>query len=144
AADERIKACLQACDRMSAGVDLLRDDPDVMTAFRRANWAMADQRARAAWIKRGRQGEVDTGSQYWRPFQIAFMLLCLRGIVDDEHEDRGIADLLWFPTGGGKTEAYLGLIAFTAFLRRKRRGAKGGGVTALMRYTLRLLTLQQF
>src|SRR5690606_25304128 len=83
-------------------------------------------------------------SQYWRPFQIAFMLLCLRGIVDDEHEDRGIADLLWFPTGGGKTEAYLGLIAFTAFLRRKRRGAKGGGVTALMRYTLRLLTLQQF
>ncbi|MBE1588242.1 hypothetical protein ACFPOI_52605 [Nonomuraea angiospora] len=72
------------------------------------------------------------------------MLLCLDGIVDPEHDDRGIADLLWFPTGGGKTEAYLGLIAFTVFLRRLRNGVLGGGVTALMRYTLRLLTLQQF
>src|SRR5699024_3278890 len=80
----------------------------------------------------------------WRPFQIAFILQCLRGLVDPEHDDRSIADLLWFPTGGGKTEAYLGLIAFTTFRRRISRGANGGGVTALMRYTLRLLTLQQF
>jgi ATP-dependent helicase YprA (DUF1998 family) len=70
--------------------------------------------------------------------------MCLQGIVDRHHVDRRSADLLWFPTGGGKTEAYLGLIAFTVFLRRARLADHGGGVTVLMRYTLRLLTLQQF
>src|SRR5690606_6731733 len=73
-----------------------------------------------------------------------FLLLCLDGIVDPDHPDRNLVDLLWFPTGGGKTEAYLGIIAFTVFLRRLRMGEAGGGVTAIMRYTLRLLTLQQF
>ena len=66
-----------------------------------------------------------------------------RGLVDSSHGDREIADLLWFPTGGGKTEAYLGLIAFVVFLRRLRNEV-GDGVTVLMRYTLRLLTIQQF
>jgi hypothetical protein len=74
---------------------------------------------------------------------MAFILLCLEGIAVPESDDRALADLLWFPTGGGKTEAYLGLIAFTVFLRRLRQ-QDGGGVTALMRYTLRLLTTQQF
>ncbi|MFD5915313.1 helicase-related protein [Kitasatospora sp. NPDC058201] len=145
-AAEQVERCRRALRRMHAGVDLLtdREQPEILKAFRLANLAMADQRARTAWIKGGRAGSPDPTAGRWRPFQISFVLLCLEGIVDPEHEDRGIADLLWFPTGGGKTEAYLGLIAFTTFLRRLRDGANGAGVTVLMRYTLRLLTLQQF
>lgn len=144
AAREQIRACRQALCRIRQGVRLLRDKPDVMEAFRLANRAMADQRARSAWVKDGRVGEPEVASGRWRPFQIAFILLCLTGIDDPDHDDRRISDLLWFPTGGGKTEAYLGLIAFTTFLRRIRGQERGGGVTVLMRYTLRLLTLQQF
>lgn len=142
-AQRQIERCTAACDRMESGIELLRRRPDVMTAFRRANRAMAMQRGRTAWIKSGRRGEPKLDGR-WRPFQIAFLLLCLDGINDPDHEDRRLADLLWFPTGGGKTEAYLGIIAFTVFLRRQRRKDLGGGVTAIMRYTLRLLTLQQF
>ena len=142
-AAEQVRQCDATCDRMDAGVELLRTTPDVMTAFRRANRAMALQRGRTSWIKAGRKGGVRLDGS-WRPFQIAFLLLCLNGIADPDHPDRRMADLLWFPTGGGKTEAYLGIIAFTVFLRRQRKGRHGGGVTAIMRYTLRLLTLQQF
>ncbi|WP_312874595.1 helicase-related protein [Actinomadura litoris] len=143
AAERQIEQCGLACDRMESGIDLLRERPDVMRAFRLANRAMALQRGRTVWIRSGRKGEPHLDSR-WRPFQIAFLLLCLDGIHDPDHEDRKLADLLWFPTGGGKTEAYLGIIAFTIFLRRMRKGPQGGGVTAIMRYTLRLLTLQQF
>ncbi|MFF3937685.1 helicase-related protein [Streptomyces phaeofaciens] len=143
-ARDQVKACREALGRIRAGIDLLRTKPDLMRAFRLANHAMADQRARSAWVKGERVGSPDPTSGRWRPFQIAFVLLCLAGIDDPEHEDRKLSDLLWFPTGGGKTEAYLGLIALTSFLRRLRKGADGGGVTVLMRYTLRLLTLQQF
>ncbi|GGV73807.1 MULTISPECIES: helicase-related protein [Streptomyces] len=143
-AREQVEACREALERIREGIRLLGAKPDLMRAFRLANRAMADQRARNAWIKRGRVGSPDPSAGRWRPFQIAFMLLCLAGIDDPEHEDRKISDLLWFPTGGGKTEAYLGLIALTSFLRRIRRKDEGGGVTVLMRYTLRLLTLQQF
>ena len=142
-AQEQIELCTKACDRMQSGIELLERRPDVLMAFRRANRAMAMQRGRTSWIRSGLAGEVRLDGK-WRPFQIAFILLCLDGAVDPDHEDRRFADLLWFPTGGGKTEAYLGLIAFTIFLRRARLGVRGGGVTALMRYTLRLLTLQQF
>ncbi|WAL72565.1 helicase-related protein [Kitasatospora sp. YST-16] len=147
AAQEQIEACETALARMRTGVTLLSDPdrPHVMRAFQLANRAMAEQRARTSWVKDEKPaGGPDESKQYWRPFQICFLLLCLQGIVEDGHPDRGIADLLWFPTGGGKTEAYLGLIAFTTFLRRLRDPERGGGVTVLMRYTLRLLTLQQF
>ncbi|SFD62793.1 helicase-related protein [Streptomyces aidingensis] len=149
AAERQLAQCREALFRMRRGVELLADTdrPDIMRAFRLANEAMAQQRARSSWVKEGRPGEPDRAAvekERWRPFQVSFMLLCLEGIVDPASEDRGISDLLWFPTGGGKTEAYLGLIAFTVFLRRLRDGAMGGGVTVLMRYTLRLLTLQQF
>lgn len=143
AADDRVEDCARAARRMRSGIELLRDD-QVMRAFRLANETMAEQRARSAWIRDGRRGRPDRSRASWRPFQIGFVLLCLDGIVDPEHDDRDVADLLWFPTGGGKTEAYLGLIAFTTYLRRLRLDARGGGVTVLMRYTLRLLTLQQF
>ncbi|WP_405967318.1 helicase-related protein [Streptomyces sp. NBC_00015] len=143
-ARNQVEACREALDRIREGIELLRTEPDLMRAFRLANRAMADQRARSAWVKSGRVGAPDPAAGRWRPFQIAFVLLCLAGIDDPGHRDRDVSDLLWFPTGGGKTEAYLGLIALTSFLRRIRKGADGGGVTVLMRYTLRLLTLQQF
>lgn len=144
AAEEQLKACTAALGRMRNGIDVLRNDGDVMQAFRLANHAMAQQRARSVWVKNGRKGMPEPASSRWRPFQISFMLLCLEGVVNPDHPDRKFADLLWFPTGGGKTEAYLGLIALTTFLRRIRRREHGAGVTVLMRYTLRLLTLQQF
>ncbi len=85
----------------------------------------------------------------WRAFQLAFILLNLDGIFQFENDERWIArnelvDLVWFPTGGGKTEAYLGLIALTIINRRKRFENEGGGTAVIMRYTLRLLTMQQF
>jgi len=84
----------------------------------------------------------------WRPFQLAFILLNLDGILtydgDFSSNRNELVDLVWFPTGGGKTEAYLGLIALTLIIRRRNYGAKGGGTAAIMRYTLRLLTMQQF
>ena len=89
----------------------------------------------------------------WRPFQLAFILLSIPSLADPKHKDRtepldAYADLLWFPTGGGKTEAYLGVAAFTMGIRRLQ-GNLGGydasrGLSVIMRYTLRLLTLQQF
>lgn len=142
-AARQVGMCRQVLDRIRSGTRLLMRDPDALEAFRLANRAMAEQRSRTAWIKADRSGDPRHDGR-WRPFQIAFVILCLEGIVHEKHPDRGTADLLWFPTGGGKTEAYLGLIAFTVFLRRLRGGEHGGGVTVLMRYTLRLLTLQQF
>jgi hypothetical protein len=92
------------------------------------------------WPKNS-DGSLKLGS--WRPFQLAFILMNLQGVLDKNHADRKIVDLIWFPTGGGKTEAYLGLSAYTIFLKRLNDPADSG-TTVLMRYTLRLLTAQQF
>lgn len=133
-----------AAARILSGIELLAEVPDAMLAFRLMNRAMQAQRARQDWIRAGTEGPPPSGDdQAWRPFQIAFVLLSLRGIADPSHEDREKADLLWFPTGGGKTEAYLGLIAFSILLRRLTH-PDARGVSVLMRYTLRLLTIQQF
>ena len=123
----------RAAARIQFGVDLLRD-PVVLDAFRIANRVMATQAAR----------RLENPDPKWRPFQLAFLLMNMAAIIDPKHDDREIVDLLFFPTGGGKTEAYLGLAAFTLVLRRMRNpGVTGAGVSVIMRYTLRLLTLDQ-
>lgn len=144
AARRHLEDARTAAARIGRGIDLLDRDPDAARAFRVMNRAMQEQRARQEMI-RGHLPAPDPTEQRWRPFQLAFILLSLSGIAEPESDEREVADLLWFPTGGGKTEAYLGLIAFTLVLRRLRmtEGA-GGGVAVIMRYTLRLLTLQQF
>jgi hypothetical protein len=148
-AQANLEACRRAASRITKGIDLIHSSEPAWEAFRLANEAMLYQRSRSDWLRRKpeeRTAEpLKDDSQRWRPFQLAFILQCLVGIADPQSEDREITDLLWFPTGGGKTEAYLGLIAFTIFHRRLTASAdNGGGVTALMRYTLRLLTTQQF
>jgi hypothetical protein len=145
-AGRHVEECEGVLARMRSGIAVLADDDQAWTAFRLANKAMLAQRARAEWIEAGADsgGPHEDDSHRWRPFQLAFILLCIRGIVEPHHDDRSKADLLWFPSGGGKTEAYLGLIAFTVFLRRLRNGVHGAGIAAIMRYTLRLLTIQQF
>ncbi|SFP60383.1 hypothetical protein SAMN04488241_10426 [Sphingomonas rubra] len=120
--------------RIAAGIALLAD-ARVQMAFDIANRAVADA------IRARRPGAA---APSWRPFQLAFILLNLSGMADRQHPDREVADLLFFPTGGGKTEAYLGLAAFTIALRRLGAdGLLGAGVAVVMRYTLRLLTLDQ-
>ncbi|MEQ4209655.1 helicase-related protein [Actinopolymorpha sp. B9G3] len=134
----------EAAGRMQSGLELLRNDADVRRAFQLTNLAMAQQRSRQEHHRSGGKGNpTSTSGAAWRPFQVAFILMNMRGLVDRHHADRRIADLLWFPTGGGKTEAYLGLIGIAILLRRLR-DPDAAGVSVLMRYTLRLLTLQQY
>ncbi|WP_328914387.1 MULTISPECIES: helicase-related protein [unclassified Streptomyces] len=153
-AAERILGLIhQAVTRIEAGVRTLCDPnrPELLNAFRIAQRAMLLQMRHSAPDQAGqrrRRSEpvaidppVDSKAT-WRPFQLAFFLLSLDGVADPEHRDRGTTDLIWFPTGGGKTEAYLLLAAFAIALRRI--GGEGGGTAVLSRYTLSLLTTQQF
>jgi hypothetical protein len=164
AAERALKRCSEAADRIDEGIKLL-GEKDAASAFQFANRAMWLQRIHTMLSEANRRGEAKSFADFdipknrsWRAFQLAFVLLNLPGLVHVEHQDRKeanpdegtepMADLLWFPTGGGKTEAYLGLTAFTLAIRRLQ-GDLGGlradaGVAVLMRYTLRLLTLQQF
>jgi hypothetical protein len=113
-----------------------------LTAFKMANKAMATAARRRLGVMAGK--DPATVQPAWRPFQLAFLLMNLQGIAEPTSHDREVVDLLFFPTGGGKTEAYLGLAAFTLVLRRLRDPSVGSaGLSVLMRYTLRLLTLDQ-
>lgn len=133
--------CREAARRMRRGVQVLANGGPPWTAFTLANEAM--DRQSQFDVKGDRKGPLR-----WRPFQLAYLLLVLPGLVDPSDETAGqeCVDLLWFPTGGGKTEAYLALTAFEIMLRRLGDAGRRehGGVDVLMRYTLRLLTVQQF
>lgn len=141
-ARDLLNRCTEARGRILRGIDEL-SDPLVLEAFRIANRTMAmAARQRTAQLKGWRPEQV--AAPVWRPFQLAFLLMNLRGLVNPLDPERAHLDLLFFPTGGGKTEAYLGLAAFTLALRRLRDPSiTSAGVSVLMRYTLRLLTLDQ-
>ncbi|MBD2090662.1 helicase [Microcoleus sp. FACHB-1515] len=131
-----------ACDRIESGLQAL-SDPNVLEAFQIANRVVAIARRRQLSQDRNAPPESFDPPQ-WRPFQLAFILLNLVSIAQPNCSDREVVDLLFFPTGGGKTEAYLGLAAFTLVLRRLSYvGIRSAGLSVLMRYTLRLLTLDQ-
>jgi len=141
-AEELLKGAQFACKRIEAGIQALAD-PQVFEAFRIANRVMAASARQRAFQITGVKPK-DAAPPTWRPFQLAFLLMNLRSIADPLNTEREIVDLLFFPTGGGKTEAYLGLAAFTLALRRlKNPGVSSAGLSVLMRYTLRLLTLDQ-
>ncbi|MFJ8438959.1 helicase-related protein [Kitasatospora griseola] len=129
-------------DRMKAGVALLRERSEVRVAFALAMAAMRLQ-MRQNSIRDGKD-PAEVGEPAWRPFQLGFLLVALASTVDERHEDRELVDLIWFPTGGGKTEAYLALAAVEVFRRRLVHGVQGAGTAVITRYTLRLLTSQQF
>ena len=135
-AGELLEEARLALGRMQDGLRVLDEDEQAFDAFRIANGAMA-----AA----ARQQRPDSEPE-WRLFQLAFVLASLTGIAEPGHPDRERVDLLFFPTGGGKTEAYLGVAAFALALRRLRgqgTAHHGAGVAVILRYTLRLLTLDQ-
>jgi hypothetical protein len=136
-ADELLRFAGVAADRIERGIALLAHDADALDAFRMANRAVAKALRKRLGIEIPR----------WRTFQLAFLLLNLPGLADPRDPNRATVDLLFFPTGGGKTEAYLGLAAFAMVLRRLRhpgeKGLAAAGVSVIMRYTLRLLTLDQ-
>ena len=152
--------CRECLRRMREGADLVGRDPEVALAFRLMNEAMNMQQIhyrissqeRRVWVKTPKGLELRTPfnrpsyeaqRSSWRPFQLAFILMNIRAFAEPHCAEREIVDVIWFPTGGGKTEAYLGLSAFSMFLRRLRNPGHAG-TSILMRYTLRLLTTQQF
>lgn len=142
---ENIEKCRNCSHRMKKTIDFLSKDKDAFAAFNKANEAMLLQRLKNSIEKE----EAYNSKNYqianfkWRPFQLAFVLNSLESILNEESSDRELLDLIWVSTGGGKTEAYLFAIAAVVIYRRLKY-QNYSGVTVIMRYTLRLLTAQQF
>ena len=164
-AQKNIANCKKAAERMYSGIKTLRENDNAYNAFSLLNRAMFMQRVHLQkqsemskenadrypgdeeiynWLENLNYREESDNNAKWRPFQIAFLLMDINSIVYDDSPERQIVDLIWFPTGGGKTEAYLGLTAFTIFYRRLDRLENSDGTAIIMRYTLRLLAAQQF
>lgn len=158
AARKHVKKCTEALERMQEGWRLVQTDPLAARAFQLANFAMLYQQIRSRLeprdLVKDKQGVYrpdgahpaatpDPKGGRWRAFQIAFILASLPELVDPTHPKRTLVDLIFFPTGGGKTEAYLGASAIS-LLARRLRNPDDAGTDTLMRYTLRLLTSQQF
>jgi len=168
-AARQIQNCLDCHARMVDGIILLETKEKVLKAFQYMNRVMLLQQLHynlplQKWKDDG-HGEIELIEEYqqmpdvheqstwydrenkvygkWRPFQLAFILMNLKSMADRTCDERKNVDLIWFPTGGGKTEAYLGLSAFTIFIRRLNN-SRDVGTAILMRYTLRLLTAQQY
>jgi len=165
AAIRNISECERAASRMYEGIKTLDQNEYAYNAFLLANRAMFMQRIHirkqmemakteadrypedkeiSDWLKELDYRDLPADAGRWRPFQIAFMLMDINSIVIENSQERSLVDLIWFPTGGGKTEAYLGLTAFTIFYRRMKNLDTADGTAVMMRYTLRLLAAQQF
>lgn len=160
-AESHLQACSRCASRMRAGIDYLQEEPQALKAFQLANHAILLQQLTARSIRKaeynGKTNRWEFSHQYvepdvnsitarqreWRAFQIAFLLMTIKSSAEGWDEDRKTVELIWFPTGGGKTEAYLGLAAFSLFMRRLA-DSNDVGVHVITRYTLRLLTTQQF
>jgi Helicase conserved C-terminal domain len=160
AGHRHLTECGDALARMRDGLKLLQENPRAKRAFELANHAILMQQHRSKLLlretiidtktkepvfarKNTNPDPLDSGRGKWRAFQIAFLLLSMRSAIDPECAERETVDLIFFPTGGGKTESYLSLSAFTIFYRRLLNPADAG-TTVFMRYTLRLLTAQMF
>lgn len=162
-----IEKCRTIQVRMLKGIELLEGNNDAFYAFQLANSAIYLQMFQnEKYFSERKDGfeafERTENPQFeyqeyatknypnpsripsWRPFQLAFILQCLPSFIDENSDDRDLVDLLYFPTGGGKTEAYLALSAFLIFWRRLKYPTSYGGVNIIIRYTLRLLSAQQF
>lgn len=150
-------------ERLIKNIDFLNNNETAFKSFLLANTAMYIQMLISNKDLFGKKGvelsEIDKKFNYndlgffknhsfkpnYRPFQLAFFLLNIESVIKEDSDDRNnVVDLLWFPTGGGKTEAYLAITAFTIISRRILHGKDADGVSVIMRYTLRLLTAQQF
>jgi hypothetical protein len=168
-AKKHLEECKHCCQRMTIGIDLLQKNEIAKKAFMYMNRAMLLQQLHyrlplQLWEadsenhvfldkKTEKLPDImdkttwydDDNQKYgeWYPFQIAFILINIESLLNPYSEDRAKVELIWFPTGGGKTEAYLGLSAFSIFLR-KMLNKNDAGTIIIMRYTLRLLTAQQY
>lgn len=118
-------------DLFRLGIEAMRQDPSLLRAFRLMNETVGSRHVRQ-----------------WHLFQIVFIVSMLPSLLARElpyerkwREQLDIADVLWFPTGGGKTEAYFGIIVTAMFFDRMR--GKKRGTTAWLRYPLRMLSIQQ-
>lgn len=138
-AQNMIIKCRMVLQRMRSGLEILYSNNNARVSFCFANKAMHLQHQ---WMYKEKLS--------WHPFQLAFVLMTIESIVNPSSQHRKTCDLLWIPTGGGKTEAYLAIAAFVIGYRRRQPGIGGSynrtgvGVSVLTRYTLRLLTIQQF
>jgi hypothetical protein len=142
-------------NRMEEGINTLRNNKNALMAFKDANYTMLMQRVQGFNKAKNSMpdDEVEVVKTYkntelekakWRTFQLAFFVMSIESLVNDQSDYRDIVDLIWVPTGGGKTEAYLALTSFTIFYRRLRGLNEAKGTAVIMRYTLRLLAAQQF
>ena len=160
--EKHLQNCEYCAERMRRGLAYLRSNPLAYKAFQLANEAILLQQIhsrldyrRITFDEKNKRlvysvsytkpdpKQVGAKQGFWRAFQIAFLLCTVESVASNDSPERETVELIWFPTGGGKTEAYLGLAAFSLLLRRLR-DPSDDGVQVLMRYTLRLLTTQQF
>ena len=163
---ENIEKCEEIYNRINTGIKHLENNANALRSFQLANTAIylqmfqsqlnftekkegfevweQNENIQYTYTEYGTKPFPNNIEPVWRPFQLAFVLQSISSFVDENCNERKLIDLLYFPTGGGKTEAYLAVSAFLIFWRRLEFSENYGGVNIIIRYTLRLLSAQQF